>query len=324
MTPSLSRRLFGKSIAGALALAPVAATTGGLSVMAATKGPGAMTPFAQRRIGRFTVTFLSDGYADLPYGAITGQDPVATEAAATAAYADSNGGLRLNFTQYLIDDGERVVLVDAGADGGIGETGRLPQAFETLGVDPAAIDALIITHGHFDHLSGAIAGDTRVFGNAELYIDRRDVQHFTDPAKRSAAPDFLKSSFDTTEALIRLYPQAQQIEGGHQIMPGLETVDLTGHTPGHIGVRVSDGAESLLIVSDMLFHPVLHPQSTALGVAFEADPAAAQAMRERFFPVATEEGALIAATHMPFPGLGRIVTDRGQFEWQPAPWANAD
>jgi hypothetical protein len=73
-------------------------------------------------------------------------------------------------------------------------------------------------------------------------------------------------------------------------------------------------------VSDMLF-PVVHPLATDVGFLFEQDPAAAQAMRNRFFPQAAAEGALIAATHMPFPGLGRIVSDRGQLRWQVADWA---
>ena len=108
-------------------------------------------------------------------------------------------------------------------------------------------------------------------------------------------------------------------EGG----PGLSTVDLTGHTPGHIGVRIADAGQSLLIVSDMLFHPLVHPARADIGFVFEQDPAAAQAMRSRFFPLAAEEGALIAATHMPFPGLGRIGRDAGTLRWVPENWAYA-
>jgi hypothetical protein len=64
------------------------------------------------------------------------------------------------------------------------------------------------------------------------------------------------------------------------------------------------------MVSDMLF-PVVHPSAADVGFLFEQDRPAAQAMRARFFPRAAEEKALIAATHMPFPGLGRIVSDDG-------------
>ena len=75
------------------------------------------------------------------------------------------------------------------------------------------------------------------------------------------------------------------------------------------------------MVSDMLFHPALHPARSDIGFVFEQDPAAARAMRARFFPRAAEEKALIAATHMPFPGLGRIVSEDGRLRWTAAEWA---
>ena len=59
-----------------------------------------------------------------------------------------------------------------------------------------------------------------------------------------------------------------------------------------------------------------------VGFVFEQDPAAALTMRQRFFPRAAEERALIAATHMPFPGLGRIVRDNGRLRWLNAEWAH--
>lgn len=75
------------------------------------------------------------------------------------------------------------------------------------------------------------------------------------------------------------------------------------------------------MVSDMLF-PVVHPGATDIAFLFEQDRPAAQAMRARFFPRAVEEKTLIAATHMPFPGFGRIVSDGGQLGWLPAEWAH--
>lgn len=120
--------------------------------------------------------------------------------------------------------------------------------------------------------------------------------------------------------MVRLYPRLQSIDGERQIMRGITIVDLTGHTPGHIGVRVEDAGQSLIMVSDMLF-PVVHPQATDVYFLFEQDRAAAQAMRDRFYPRAAAEGALLAATHMAFPGIGRIVSDHGSFRWQSADWA---
>jgi glyoxylase-like metal-dependent hydrolase (beta-lactamase superfamily II) len=100
----------------------------------------------------------------------------------------------------------------------------------------------------------------------------------------------------------------------------ISTVDLRWHTSGHMGYRIADGGESLLIVGDALFDPAVHPARTDIGIAFEPDLVAASAMRARLFPQAEAERALLAATHMPFPGFGRIIRKDGQPRWAPADW----
>lgn len=327
--PELSRRAF----AGALPLGLIGGSLLGADLLgsspahAATQGAAkstvAVTPTAQIRIGRFTVTALTDGYADMPYDYFPGRSAPEVEKAAGAQFTARTSGVRFLFNQYLVEDGERRILIDAGAAGSIGQTGRLPKALASLGLKPDDIDAIIVTHMHQDHMGGLVLGGANNYPGAEIYIDRRDVTHWTDPAKRNGAPDFLQTSFKMAEEVVRLYPRLQAIDGEREITRGVSIVDLTGHTPGHIGVRIEDGGKSLIMVSDMLF-PVVHPAATDVFFLFEQDRAAAKAMRDRFFPLAASEGALIAATHMPFPGLGRVVADRGQMRWEVADWALQD
>ncbi|MFG1465687.1 MBL fold metallo-hydrolase [Xanthobacter sp. DSM 24535] len=322
--PHLSRRAFARGL-------PLGLIGGGLlplitparSEAAAPKEAPAtarVTPLAQIKIGRFTVTALTDGYADMPYTYFPGRTAAQVEQAATAQFVARLSGVRFVFNQYLIEDGDRKILLDTGPAGSIGQTGALPQALAAAGLRRDQIDAVIVTHMHQDHMGGLIVGGQANYPNADLYIDRRDVVHWTDPAKRSGAPDYLQPSFQMSAEVVRLYPRLQAIDGQREIARGISIVDLTGHTPGHIGVRIADAGQSLIMVSDMVF-PVVHPGATDVGFLFEQDRAAAQAMRERFFPLAASEGALIAATHMPFPGLGRVVSDRGQLRWQVADWA---
>jgi glyoxylase-like metal-dependent hydrolase (beta-lactamase superfamily II) len=305
----------------ALAL-PAIAAQAGTAFAASAQTPQAVTPLARIKLGRFEVTAITDGYAMMPFGYFTGRAPAEIEKAADSIFAARKDGMRLSFNQYLIRDGDSLILIDTGPAGKIGETGRLPGALAALGVKPENIDAVVLTHLHFDHISGAVAGGRKVFPNAEIYADRRDVSHWTDPAKRAAAPDFLKSSFDASTEVVRLYPKLNRLDGKREIARGVSIVDLTGHTPGNIGVRIADGGESLIMVSDMLFHPAIHPGAADIGFVFEQDPAAARKMRERFFPRAAEKKALIAATHIPFPGLGRIARDGAVLRWVAADWAH--
>jgi glyoxylase-like metal-dependent hydrolase (beta-lactamase superfamily II) len=105
-------------------------------------------------------------------------------------------------------------------------SGRLPEALAAIAVSPASIHAVIVTHMHVDHIAGLVAGSPRNFPNAEIYIDRRDVAHFTDPAKASAAPDLLKRSFATAQELVKVYPRLQQMDGEQQIARGIDSYSI--------------------------------------------------------------------------------------------------
>ncbi len=315
---NLSRRGFG----AALAAFPLTASLANQAVALST-GPLARLPVVARyQIGRFEITIISDGYIDFPYELFTGAAPADVKAAGDSVFAAGTNGIRASFSTYLINDGERHILVDSGPAGTVSPTtGYLPGTLEMLGVAASSIDAVILSHAHVDHIAGMVAGGRNNYPNAEVYIDRRDVATFTDPAMLARAPEITHSSFAATEELVSLYPRLQQIDGNREISRGVSVFDLSGHTPGQIGVKIEDAGQSLLLVADMLFHPAAHPAIPGFGIVFEMDKPAADATRARFFAEAAEQKALIAATHMPFPGVGRIVGDAGALRWLPADWS---
>ena len=317
----LSRRGF----AASLVTLPLLVATPS-AIQARSTGPLARLPITARyQIGRFEVTVISDGYIDFPFEMFTGVTPDQARDAAQAVFAAGNNGVRGNFATYLINDGESYVLVDSGPAGTVSKTsGYLPGTLDALGVRQTDIDAVILTHAHVDHIGGMVTGNRNNFPNADVYISRRDVKTFTDPSIEARAPEITKSSFAATEQLVRLYPRLQQIDGDRQIARGISVFDLSGHTPGQIGVKIEDDGKSLNLVADMLFHPAAHPVMAGFGIIFEMDKAAADASRARFFPKAAEEGSLLAATHMPFPGVGRIVKDGAALRWLPADWSYVD
>jgi hypothetical protein len=175
-----SRRTFalGLSTAAALTAGVLPPAAGTAKTNPRVKSVPA-TPLAQLRIGRFTVTALTDGFTDMPFGYFPGRTAQEIKAAARAQFAAQPSGIRFLFNQYLIENGEHRILIDTGPGGSLGQSGQLPQALAATGLNRDQIDAVIVTHMHQDHIGGLVAGGKANFSRAELYIDRRDVAHWS-------------------------------------------------------------------------------------------------------------------------------------------------
>ena len=119
--PQLSRRAFASALPlGLLGGGLIGSALPGLvAAQEPAKALASVTPLAQIRIGRFTVTALTDGYADMPYNFFPGRSPADVEQAAVAQSTARPSGVRFLFNQYLIDDGQRRILIDAGAAGSV-------------------------------------------------------------------------------------------------------------------------------------------------------------------------------------------------------------
>jgi glyoxylase-like metal-dependent hydrolase (beta-lactamase superfamily II) len=307
------------------ALSAVSSTV--LSGTAFAKSPGFLPqPLSIHRfhVGRHEITAISDGFIDPTYGAFTGLPEGDIKALFDTRFALAPNGPRLGFTVWLINDGKHLTLIDTGSNGHISPTsGFLPKALAQLGIKADAIDTIAVTHMHADHIGGLVTKGAATYRKAKLLLPRADFDHFTNAELGAKAPAHLKGSFELSQSVAKLYPKAHLLMPGEMIAPGIEAVDLRGHTPGHTGFKISDGAAQLLIVGDALFDPALHPRRVDIGIAFEADPAAAKAMREKLFPQLASDKTLVAATHMPFPGIGRVVPDGAELAWLPADWEYA-
>lgn len=148
-------------------------------------------------------------------------------------YAFDTGYIRpLVAAVHLLVENGRAAFVDTG----INDT--LPvalQALERLGLGPAAVDFVILTHIHLDHAGGAGAMMAH-FPNARLLVHPRGARHMVDPAKLVAGV----SAVYGKEYVERMYGQIVPIAAERIIEAQHESViDLAGRpllcldTPGH-------------------------------------------------------------------------------------------
>lgn len=146
------------------------AATHAAAPLAKEAAPG----FYRLMVGDFEVTALSDGTVALPVDQLlTRTTPEQVKKTLARSYLQSP--LETSVNGYLINTGEKLVLIDTGAGGLFGPTlGRLAANLKAAGYQPEQVDEIYITHLHPDHVGGLAAGDKPVFPNATVRADQRD------------------------------------------------------------------------------------------------------------------------------------------------------
>jgi glyoxylase-like metal-dependent hydrolase (beta-lactamase superfamily II) len=261
-------------------------------------------------VGEATIIALSD--TEQAYKAANVY-PEAT-AAMLQPYRDlltSDGSVLLNFGCYLIRADGRTVLVDTGW--GPSFDGRLPAELQDAGVALDAIDVVVFTHLHGDHIGwniDAAGGTPRPrFPKARYLAPEADWRHYSAQPEPSA---MFREQMLPLEGLGVL----DLVGGDHAISASVTTVSTPGHTPGHLSIAVTSGGEHGFILGDVALSPI-DVQETAWKNSFDWDSDMARATRQRTLERLEQSGALVGASHLPKPGLGRFSRTDGRRIWQP-------
>ncbi len=274
----------------------------------------------RRRVGEVLVTALNDGTIVLPPEVYLGITPEEREALLRA------GGRRPPYhsavNTFLLQWPGRTVLVDAGAGGYMGPAaGKLPANLRHAGVAPGEIDAVVLTHMHMDHVGGLLdASGALAFPNAELWVAETEIAFWQSDAMKQAAPEARRGSFDGARRATSPYADKLHRFGFGEIMPGLEAIDMPGHTPGHTGFMVSSNGETLVIIGDVFHLPVVQAARPDVALAFDSDPAQGIQTRRKFLERAVAEDLLVTGMHMSFPGFARIAKAGEGYVVLPEAW----
>lgn len=199
----------------------------------------------------------------------------------------------LHFHCYLLRSAAgRLTLVDTGIGGAHSPAsswapvpGTLAAELAAVGVTPAEIDIVVLTHLHSDHASGVVTDDGRpAFENARYVVQQAELD-----ATEGQSLDRL---------ITPIKGQLHVVEGQAEVAPGVHAHLAPGHTPGHQIVRAGDVA----MTGDLVLHPV-QLDDPAVPYLYDADQEMAARTRAEVLGTLRAEHAILATAHFGEPFL---------------------
>jgi glyoxylase-like metal-dependent hydrolase (beta-lactamase superfamily II) len=286
-------------------------------------GNVAQVTAAQRfKVGDVTVTSLSDGFISMTPELFAGLSADEFQAALKAAFLKP-GAYTGSVNAFIIDTGSKVHIVDSGSGNAMGPLlGKLESNLTAAGYKPDAVATLLLTHLHPDHVGGSLKDGKPLFTSAEFVVSDADRAFWSDAGIRSQAPDAFKPFYDLAVASLKAHGDRMRIAtDGGEAASGVTAVALPGHTPGHVGYRVSSGSDSLLIWGDIVHVAPIQLAKPEVSIAFDVDQALAAKTRKAILEQVAMDRVMVAGAHLPFPGIGHIEASKeGGYRFVAATW----
>ncbi|MGP4014746.1 N-acyl homoserine lactonase family protein [Saccharopolyspora sp. 5N708] len=171
-------------------------------------------------------------------------------------YGEPDRPLGMDYFFWVLRGTERTIIVDTGFTPQVGDrrgrtmTCPVPEALGRLGIDPAGIDQVVITHGHYDH-----TGNIDLFPRAEILISARELDFWTGPyahrvqfGHSAEPPDIVAISNADRDGRVTRLPER------HQLAPGIELREIGGHTPGQLAALVRTDGGTVVLASDAVHY----------------------------------------------------------------------
>src|SRR5262245_50447263 len=191
------------------------------------------------KIGNYEVTVVLDGARSWPLDMVRDVTKEDVSAALAAAYLDKDK-MTFPYVPIVVNTGAKLVVIDPGLGPHLyeqskGAVGQFHTNLAAAGIDRNAVDTVIISHFHGDHVNGLLTTDNKpAFANAEIMVPATEWKYWTDDGNMSkaAAGSMLENNFKNIRRVFgALGNKVTQYEAGKEIAPGITAVATYGHTP---------------------------------------------------------------------------------------------
>ena len=286
--------------------------------------------FYRYKVGDILVTVVSDGRSTFPLeeSLVTNAKKAEVGDALAKAFLPRDT-FTVHYAPLVINTGGKVVVIDTGNGPAMkvsskGAAGQFLDNMAVAGFDPKAVDIVVISHFHGDHVNGLLTADgTPAFPNAEVLVPAAEWKFWMDEGEMSRAPaGRMQNLFKNNRRVFDegLKRKVTPYEWGKEAAPGLLAVDTIGHTPGHTSYVLSSGSGKVFIQSDVTNNPnpfATHPE---WHLSFDQDADVAEKTRRRVYDMVVAEKLQLQGFHYPFPGLANLEKDGSGYRVIPAAW----
>ena len=197
-------------------------------------------------------------------------------------------GIPSTISVFLAERERKLILFDTGNGA---PQGHMAEEMKHIGVSPADIKLLYLTHFHSDHIGGMMRGDTVLFPNAEVYASKAEYEAWMQMPKEQNA--LVVKTMEAYKDRLHLF------EFGDTLPGGVVALDAAGHTPGHTAYR----AGQFLIVGDLMHGVALQREHPDICASFDMDKGASATARKRIMQYAEDNDLRMAGMHFPAPGF---------------------
>ena len=315
--------------AAATALLPLA---GASPAQAAAPQSGKQAPGWYRyKVGTIEVTVATDGAGTNPlsptYVANATKDEVNAALAASHLSPDK---VTQSYTPIVVNTGSKLVVIDTGLGANAfqqskGGLGQFQTNIAAAGIERSAVDTVVISHFHGDHINGLLGADNQAaFPNAEFMVPAAEWKFWMDDGEMSKGTGnpILEGSFKNARRVFgALGNKVTRYEADKEIVPGITSIASPGHTPGHTSFVIASGSDRVLVQVDITAAAaLLFVRNPGWHLMFDVDKPLAVQTRKKLYDMAIAEKMRIQGFHFPFPSLGYVERDGTGYRLVPVPW----
>jgi len=299
--------------------------------MAAAPAAGKQAPgYYRYKVGSIEVTVVTDGVNRFKFADdhVTNRSRSEVNAALAAAYLEQDF-MTTPYNPVVVNTGAKLVVIDTGTseanfERSKGAAGQFQANLKAAGIDRNAVDTVVISHFHGDHINGLLAPDNRLaFPNAEILVPAGEWKYFMDDGEMSRAPagrmqEVFKNLRRVFDALGR---KVTPYEAGKEVAPGITAVATPGHTPGHMSHIVASGSDKVYVQADVTHVPWLFARHPDWHAFYDQDGRLAEETRRKVYDMLVADRMMVQGFHYAFPCLAYVEKTAAGYREIPVPWS---